>query len=126
MRLSSAFTRSLLLVAALAACSSSPTSPGSSTPTGGGMTGGTTVSISDFVFSPSTMSVKVGTTVTWTNNGPSAHTTTSDGGVWDSGTLGAGGTFQHTFMQTGTFGYHCTNHPPSLYPGFVGTVTVTP
>jgi plastocyanin len=125
MRLSSAFTRSLLVVAALTACGSSyTTSP--STPTGGGMTGGTNVSIHDFAFSPSTISVKVGTTVTWTNNGPSAHTTTSDGGVWDSGTLGAGGTFQHTFMATGTFGYHCTIHPPSLYPGFVGTVTVTP
>jgi len=128
MHLSKAFIGGLLVAAALAACSSSPTSPSSSTPTGGGMTGGTTVSISDFVFSPSTISVKVGTTVTWTNNGPSAHTTTSDGGVWDSGTLGAGVTFQHTFMQTGTFGYHCTIHPPTLaqYRGFVGTVTVTP
>jgi len=126
MRLSKAFIGGLVAVATLAACSSSPTSPSSSTPTGGGMTGGTTVSIRDFVFSPSTISVKVGTTVTWTNNGPSAHTTTSDASVWDSGTLGAGGTFQHTFMQTGTFGYHCTIHPPSLYPGFTGTVTVTP
>jgi plastocyanin len=118
-----AFTWGLLAVAALAACSSYSTSPSSSTPTGGG---GTTVSIRDFAFSPSTISVKVGTTVTWTNNGPSSHTTTSDGGVWDSGTLGAGGTFQHTFMNAGSFGYHCTIHPPSLYPGFTGTVTVAP
>ena len=124
MRLSSVLIGSWLTVAALSACSSSPTSPGGSM-TGGSMTNGTSVSIRDFSFSPSAISVKVGTTVTWTNNGPSAHTTTSDGGAWDSGTLGAGGTFQHTFMQTGTFGYHCTIHPPSLYPGFMGTVTVT-
>jgi len=125
MRLSSALIGSWLTVAALSACSSSPTSPGGSM-TAGSMTNGTSVSIRDFSFTPSAMSVKVGTTVTWTNNGPSAHTTTSDGGAWDSGTLGAGGTFQHTFMQTGTFGYHCSIHPPSIYPGFVGTVTVTP
>jgi plastocyanin len=119
MHLSKAFIRGLLAVTTLAACSSSSTGPST-------MAGGTTVSIHDFAFSPSTITVKAGTTVTWTNNGPSAHTTTSDGGVWDSGTLGTGGTFQFTFPQPGTFGYHCTLHPPNLYPGFTGTVTVTP
>jgi hypothetical protein len=29
-------------------------------------------------------------------------------------------------MTPGTFGYHCALHPPSMYPGFIGTVTVTP
>ena len=75
----------------------------------------------------------------WTNNGPSAHTTTSDGGFWSSPTLaapsgnggygGAGtaaGTFDFTFTQPGTYAYHCSLHPPSLYPGFTGTVTVAP
>jgi plastocyanin len=37
----------------------------------------------------------------------------------------AGGTFDFTFTQPGTYPYHCTLHPPSLYPGFIGTVTVT-
>ena len=124
MRLSSTLVGSLLALAAASACSSSTTSPTSGTMPGG-QTSGTTVSIRDFVFSPSTINVKAGTTVTWVNDGPSAHTTTSDGGVWDSGMLGAGGMFQETFTQPGTFGYHCTNHPPNLYPGFVGTVTVT-
>jgi plastocyanin len=81
----------------------------------------------------------MGSTVKWTNNGPSSHTTTSDTGVWDSMALNAptsgggygggggsaGGTFEFTFTQTGTYGYHCTLHPPSAYPGFTGTVTVT-
>jgi len=108
------------------------------------------VMIQDFMFSPATVTVKAGTTVRWTNNGPSAHLVASDVGVWSSGTLSApmsgagygmgdgmgggyggggsspGGTFQFTFNRAGTYGYHCTIHPPSMYPGFTGTVTVTP
>jgi plastocyanin len=119
-------------VAIAAAC-------GGSTPTSPNPPPGTvSVAIQDFTFSPSTVTLKVGTTVRWTNNGPSAHTTTSDAGAWNSGTLSppsggggygggsAGATFDFTFMQPGTFGYHCSIHPPSAYPGFVGTVTVNP
>lgn len=95
------------------------------------------VTIQDFSFSPSTLTIKVGTSVKWTNNGPSSHTTTSDSGVWDSGTLSApsggggygggtaGGTYQFTFTTPGTYNYHCKIHPPSSYPGFTGTITVT-
>jgi plastocyanin len=72
------------------------------------------------------VTVKLGTTVRWTNNGPSAHTTTSDMGVCDSPVLSPNaGTFEMTFSTTGTFPYHCSIHPPSVYPGFVGTITVT-
>jgi len=96
------------------------------------------VTIQDFSFSRAAVTVKVGTTVKWTNNGPSAHTATSNTGTWDSGQVSgptsgggygggsAGGTYQHTFMAAGTYDYHCSNHPPSLYPGFTGTITVTP
>jgi plastocyanin len=101
------------------------------------------VTIQDFTFSPAVLTIKAGTSVRWTNNGPSAHTTTSDTGVWDSGVLSApgsaggmsggmsggggsaGNTFDFTFTQPGTYQYHCTLHPPSLYPGFIGSVTVT-
>lgn len=113
---------------------------GSSTPTETGFGGGgptanssvVTVTIQDFSFAPAAVTIKAGTTVQWTNNGPSAHTTTSNTGVWDSGILdppgsggSAGGTFKFTFSQTGTYSYHCTNHPPSAYPNFTGTITVT-
>ncbi len=96
------------------------------------------VTIQDFSFSPAAVTVKVGTAVKWTNNGPSAHTATSNTGTWDSGQLSsptsggaygggsAGGTYQYTFTAAGTYAYHCSNHPPSLYPGFTGTITVTP
>ena len=96
------------------------------------------VTIQDFSFSPAAVTVKVGTTVKWSNNGPSAHTVTSNIGTWDSGQLSgptsgggygggsAGATYQYTFTAAGTYAYHCSNHPPSVYPSFTGTITVTP
>ncbi len=105
---------------------------------GGGMSSTAQVTIRDFSFSPSTMPIKAGTTVTWTNNGPMSHTTVSDNGVWTSATLAppsggggygggtAGQTFQFTFSTPGTYPYHCSIHPPAQYPDFVGTITVTP
>src|ERR1700731_198629 len=50
-------------------------------------TAASAVSIVDFMFSPATITVPVGTTVTWTNMSASDsdHTTTSDTGLWDSG-----------------------------------------
>jgi len=69
------------------------------------------VTIADFSFSPSQVTVNAGDTVRWTNNGPSPHTTTSTSGVWDSGTLAPGQTFSFTFTTAGTFAYRCTIHP---------------
>lgn len=119
----------LIGIAALAgalSCSnnsgSSLTGPGSSMPL---PAGSADVTIQDFTFTPASVSIKVGAAVRWTNHGPSVHTTTSDGGVWDSGQLPVNGTFQMTFTKAGTYGYHCTNHPPSVYPRFTGTVVVT-
>ncbi len=125
----------LLLVSA--ACGS-PTGLSLTGGGGGNMPSGSAVGviIQDFSFSPAAVTVKVGTTVKWTNNGPAAHTTTSNTGTWDSGQLSgptsggpyggsAGGTYQYRFTTAGTYAYHCSNHPPSTYPGFTGTVTVT-
>jgi len=103
-------------------------------PASGGMPGGpvSTVTVQDFSFSPATLSVTVGSTIQWTNKGPSAHTATSDIGIWDSGQLSSplgsnslGGSYRFTFTTTGTFHYHCTIHPPSRFPSFRGTITVT-
>jgi len=102
---------------------------------------GPQVMISDFQFSPQTLNIKAGTTVTWVNQGPSLHQTTSDSMVWGSGSLGApsmgdpygggatqGASFQFTFTTPGTYAYHCGNHPPSMaaYAGFTGTIVVSP
>lgn len=125
-------------LAVLIACGgSTPTAVSSGGRPGGGPTPNATVTIQDFSFSPETVTVKVGQMVEWDNHGPSGHTATSDSsGVFNSGTLSApgggayggtaGGSFQHTFNQAGTFAYHCSLHPPSAYPNFRGVVVVTP
>jgi len=56
-------------------------------------------------FSPANLEVRVGTTVTWTNNDGVMHTVTSDSGVFDSGYLSNGDTFTFTFTEAGTFPY---------------------
>jgi plastocyanin len=78
-----------------------------------------TVSIEDFFFSPATMSVAPGTTVTWVNNGQAPHTSTADDGTWDSGTLQPGENFSFTFDQAGTYTYHC-----NIHPNMTATITV--
>jgi plastocyanin len=69
------------------------------------------IAIKDFEFSPATLTVTVGTTVTWTNTGDAPHTVTSDDGAFDSGQLTNGQTFSQTFDQAGTIAYHCNVHP---------------
>ena len=74
--------------------------------------GGDNVAIVDNDFEPTSISVSVGDTVTWTNTGSNPHTVTSDEeGVWDSGTLDSGATFTFTFEEAGTVTYHCNIHP---------------
>lgn len=69
------------------------------------------VEIKNFAFAPSTLNVKVGDTVTWTNMDSASHTVTSDsGGELASSSLSRGGTYSHTFTQAGTFEYHCSFH----------------
>jgi plastocyanin len=70
-------------------------------------------------FSPSPLTIPVGTTVRWTNNDTIAHDATSNTGAFASGTLNAGARFDFTFQTSGTFPYHCTIHP-----GMMGTVIV--
>ena len=70
-----------------------------------------TVSIQDFFFSPDQLTVAPGTTVTWVNDGQQPHTSTSDDGTWDSGTLEPGDDYSFTFDQPGTYTYHCSIHP---------------
>jgi plastocyanin len=73
---------SVLAVSAVVAMACS-----SGTPVATTQTSVSTVNLQDFYFSPATLSVSVGTVVQWVNHGPSAHTATSDDGVWDSGQL---------------------------------------
>jgi plastocyanin len=70
-----------------------------------------TVSTGDNFFSPASLTVPAGSTVTWSNDGARPHTTTSDTGVWDSSMLSAGQTFSQVFASAGTFPYNCAFHP---------------
>jgi plastocyanin len=85
------------------------------------------VSIVDFGYSPATITVSVGATVTWTNTGTVIHSVTADGGAFDSSPscptgpcINPGSSFSHVFATAGTFTYHCRVHS-----NMHGTVIVT-
>ena len=79
-------------------------------------------------FSPDSLTIKVGTTVTWTNEDSYVHTVTSGAsptdrsGLFDSGNLNKGETFSFKFDKAGTFDYFCIPHY-SL--GMIGKIIVT-
>jgi alcohol dehydrogenase (cytochrome c) len=70
-----------------------------------------TLYIDDFTYTASKVQVPVGTTITWQNNGPSAHTATDAKGAWDTGNIEAGQSGSITFDTPGTYTYACTPHP---------------
>jgi len=82
--------------------------------------GGSGVAVQAFVFDSAEITVPVGTTVTWTNNDPVAHTVTDVNQAWDSGPFESGVTFSKTFSEPGTYEYYCIPHPM-----MIGKVTVT-
>jgi len=69
------------------------------------------VEIKGFSFNPPTLTIKKGTTVTWTQRDSTRHTVTSDDGVFESGLLSKDESWSYTFNEAGTFGYHCSPHP---------------
>lgn len=68
------------------------------------------ITIQNFAFSPQTMTVKAGTTVTWTNQDTAAHNIKSSFD-FNSKTLNKGDSYQFTFNEKGTFDYICGLHP---------------
>ncbi|MEC3954064.1 cupredoxin family copper-binding protein [Nocardia sp. CDC153] len=69
------------------------------------------VTIDNFAFGPSSLTVKVGTTVTWTNHDEEPHTVVATDGTFRSPTLGNNATYTFTFGKAGTFAYVCSIHP---------------
>ena len=70
------------------------------------------VSISNYMFAPGDIKVKVGTTVTWTNQDSVRHNVVSDDGMMPDGKLIAmGETYSYTFSKAGSYKYHCSPHP---------------
>jgi len=77
------------------------------------------VSIGNFTFKAQVLTVRLGTTVTWTNADDIPHTVTSTTGAFKSKVLDSGDKFSFTFAKPGQFGYFC-----SLHPHMTGTVVV--
>ena len=91
---------------------------------GGAATGATgaqasNVTIQNFAFTPQTLTVKAGATVTWTNKDSVPHDVTSADGLstsatttslFSSGTMSSGQSFSFTFKKPGTYFYECTIH----------------
>ena len=94
-----------LFSAILISCSKSSSSNNTMSPAPG------TVSIVNMTFTPASITVTPGTTVTWKNNDNMTHTVTADDNSFDSGNIGAGASFTRTFSVAGTFTYHCSIHP---------------
>jgi plastocyanin len=115
----------VLLIAVLAACgsssggsSSSSTTPPATSGAGGG-SGAAQVTIANLAYSPGTVTVKVGATVTWTNNDSVVHNVQSTNGpglsaattsTFASKILNPGQSFSFTFTKAGTYHYECTIH----------------
>ncbi|HKZ89094.1 MAG TPA: plastocyanin/azurin family copper-binding protein [Thermoplasmata archaeon] len=83
------------------------------------------VTISNYAFHPSTVTIRAGTTLQWTNMDTVAHTVTMGShddmmDSVDSGPMGHMATFSYKFMEPGTYAYHCDPHPY-----MTGTVVVT-
>jgi plastocyanin len=72
------------------------------------------VAMRGFAFSPDTVRISAGTTVTWVNcEQPTIdpHTSTAAAGEWDSGYLKPGAKYSHAFAAAGKFAYACIPHP---------------
>ncbi len=73
-----------------------------------------TVNIDNFVFGPRTITVPVGTTVTWTNKDDIPHTAVSTDGVFKSKVMDTDEQFSFKFTRTGTYSYFCSVHPKMM------------
>ena len=81
--------------------------------------GGAPITIDNFTFSPPTLTVAAGTTVTWTNNDDIPHTVRAVDGSFHSKAMDTADSYSFTFTKPGVYSYFCT-----LHPKMVGKVVV--
>jgi len=79
----------------------------------------TTIAVKDFMFNPTALTVKAGSTVTWTNKDDEPHNVVSDTGMFKSGGMDTNESFSFKFDKPGTYHFTC-----SIHPRMVGTVVV--
>jgi plastocyanin len=106
------FTLSLsvlaLLYAGFFAAAPTGASPPATNPTAGPTT---QVSIDNFTFTPATITVAAGTTVTWVNKDDVPHTVTSTTNKFGSEALDTDEKFTQRFDTPGEYPYYCKVHP---------------
>lgn len=74
----------------------------------------TAVQIQNYMFTPMVIKVKVGDTVTWTNEDSVHHTVTADKASADAPNgplIGQGESYSFKFTKAGTYTFHCMPHP---------------
>ncbi|MDB6088142.1 MAG: hypothetical protein JWN85_926 [Gammaproteobacteria bacterium] len=75
--------------------------------------------VKNFMFAPMTLTVKAGSTVTWSNMDEEPHTVSSDTGLFRSGAMDTNEIFSFKFDKPGTYHFTC-----SIHPRMVGTIVV--
>jgi plastocyanin len=84
------------------------------------------VTIAGFAFTPATVTIQVGDSVTWTNEDSAPHTATAGDGSFDTGQLANGASGTATFDTAGTFAYVCSIHPQMTGSVVVEAAAATP
>ena len=79
----------------------------------------TQILVKDFMFTPTSLTVKAGATVTWANRDDEPHTVVSNTGLFRSGALDTNESFSFRFDKPGTYQFAC-----SIHPRMVGTIVV--
>jgi plastocyanin len=79
----------------------------------------TKIAVNNFMFNPTPLTIKTGSTVTWINRDDEPHTAVSDTGLFKSGGMDTNESFSFKFDKPGTYHYTCTIHPR-----MVGTIVV--
>lgn len=69
------------------------------------------VAVRQYSYEPAEITIDRGTTVEWVNRDPVVHTATALDGTWNSGSLGEGDRWTHTFTVPGRYSYYCIPHP---------------
>ncbi len=77
------------------------------------------IMVKDFMFMPTPLTVKAGSTVTWINRDDEPHTVVSDAGLFKSGGMDTNESFSFKFDKPGTYHFTC-----SIHPRMVGTIVV--
>jgi plastocyanin len=91
----------------------------SASPDAGAADSSAVITVIDRAFDPTAVEIPVGGSVEWKNEDTEGHTATAVDVSFDSGVIGPGGTFTHTFDSAGTYDFFCAIHAEMR-----GTITV--